>query len=127
MNRSASPAIHLESTVLGSPDPQAAVRFYARLLGWEIRSDERDWCTLRNPGGGPGLSFQLEDDFVRPVWPEQPGRQQMMMHLDLRVEDLQKAAAHAKVCGAQRAEHQPQDDVVVFLDPDGHPFCLFEN
>ncbi len=118
--------IHLESTVLGSPDPQAAVRFYARLLSWEIRNDERDWCTLRNPGGGPGLSFQLEDDFVRPVWPEQPGRQQMMMHLDLRVEDLQKAAAHAKECGAQRADHQPQDDVVVFLDPDGHPFCLFE-
>ena len=119
--------IRLESTVLGSPDPQAAVRFYARLLGWEIRNDEREWCTLRSPGGGPGLSFQLEDDFERPVWPEQPGRQQMMMHLDLWVEDLEKAAVHARECGAQRAEHQPQSDVIVFFDPDGHPFCLFEN
>ena len=26
--------------------------------------------------------------------------------------------------GATLAEHQPQDDVRVMLDPAGHPFCL---
>ncbi|GAB4099151.1 VOC family protein [Sinomonas halotolerans] len=126
MTASSSPLIQYHATVLGSPDPQAAVRFYANLLGWEIGNDERDWCTLRNPAGGPGLSFQLEEDFARPAWPEQPGEQQMMMHLDLLVGDLGKAAAHAESCGAERAAHQPQDDVLVFTDPDGHPFCLFE-
>jgi hypothetical protein len=27
--------------------------------------------------------------------------------------------------GAVLAEYQPQDDVRVYLDPAGHPFCLF--
>jgi hypothetical protein len=28
--------------------------------------------------------------------------------------------------GATQAAYQPQDDVRVLIDPDGHPFCLFE-
>jgi catechol 2,3-dioxygenase-like lactoylglutathione lyase family enzyme len=122
-----APLIQYQSTVLGTPDPQAAARFYANLLGWELGDDEREWATVVNPAGGPKLAFQLEEDFERPVWPEQPGKQQMMVHLDLQVEDLGRAAAHAKECGARRADHQPQDDVLVFFDPDGHPFCLFES
>lgn len=27
--------------------------------------------------------------------------------------------------GASVADHQPQAEVRVMLDPDGHPFCLF--
>jgi hypothetical protein len=27
--------------------------------------------------------------------------------------------------GAELASDQPQDDVRVLLDPEGHPFCLF--
>lgn len=122
-----APLIQYHATVLGSPDPQAAARFYANLLGWELGDDEREWATVLDPGGGAQLSFQLEEDFERPVWPEKPGEQQMMMHLDLLVADLGEAAEHAAECGAQRAPHQPQEDVIVFFDPDGHPFCLFEN
>ncbi|KHL01189.1 VOC family protein [Sinomonas humi] len=119
--------IHLHSTVLGAPDPQQLARFYANLLGWELGDDDREWATIASPTGGGKLSFQLEENFERPVWPEEPGRQQMMMHLDLKVDDLARAAAHAAECGAKRASHQPQDDVIVFFDPAGHPFCLFEN
>ena len=28
-------------------------------------------------------------------------------------------------CGATLADVQPQEDVRVHLDPDGHPFCLY--
>ena len=56
----------------------------------------------------------------------------MMMHLDIRVEDLQEAGAHARAsgaharaCGARLAEAQPQPDVRVYLDPAGHLFCLW--
>jgi catechol 2,3-dioxygenase-like lactoylglutathione lyase family enzyme len=122
-----APLIQYHATVLGSPDPQAAARFYANLLTWELGDDEREWATIRDPEGRSQLSFQLEEDFQRPVWPEKPGAQQMMMHLDLLVTDLGKAAEHATECGAHRAPHQPQEDVIVFFDPDGHPFCLFEN
>ena len=115
----------LTATVLNSPDPRALARFYQRLLGWELVTDESDWAQLKNPGGGVGLSFHIEDIYVRPVWPARPGEPQMMMHLDIRVEDLAAACAYAQSCGATLADFQPQDDVRVHLDPDGHPFCLY--
>lgn len=49
----------------------------------------------------------------------------MSMHLDLAVDDLGTAVAHARDAGAVLAEHQPQEDVRVMLDPAGHPFCLY--
>jgi hypothetical protein len=49
----------------------------------------------------------------------------MSVHLDIRVEDLEEACAHAEKAGATMAEFQPQDHVRVFLDPVGHPFCLY--
>jgi catechol 2,3-dioxygenase-like lactoylglutathione lyase family enzyme len=122
-----SAGLQLHATVLGAPDPLALADFYGRLLGWAVRTKEPDWVTLANPNGGPGLSFQLEDDYRRPVWPEKPGEQQMLMHLDILVEDLPAACDHAEAAGAELAGFQPQDDVRVYFDPAGHPFCLFEN
>jgi predicted enzyme related to lactoylglutathione lyase len=118
------PRFTLVSAVLGSPDPRALATFYEKLLGWPRKTDDDDWVTLR-PETGPGLSFQLEETHERPTWPQVPGAQQMQVHLDLQVEDLDVASAYAVQCGAVVAEHQPQDDVRVHLDPDGHPFCLF--
>ena len=50
----------------------------------------------------------------------------MMAHLDIGVSDLAAAGSHAVAAGAVLAAFQPQDDVRVYLDPAGHPFCLFE-
>jgi hypothetical protein len=71
------------------------------------------------------LAFQGEDNYVRPVWPAGPGDQQMMVHLEIRVDDLDAGGAHAETCGAVAADYQPQPDVRVYLDPVGHPFCLW--
>ncbi len=84
-----------------------------------------DWVRLRPPNGGTGLSFQTEPDHVPPVWPPAPGEQQMMMHLDIGADDLDRAGAWAIEAGATPAEHPPPDDVRVMLDPAGLPFCLF--
>jgi catechol 2,3-dioxygenase-like lactoylglutathione lyase family enzyme len=119
------PAMTLTATVLGAPDPRALARFYQRLLGWSLGSDEPGWVTLRPPGGGAGLSFQAEEAHVRPAWPAGPGDQQMQLHLDIEVDDLEAAGAQAVAAGAVPAEHQPQEDVRVYLDPAGHPFCLW--
>jgi catechol 2,3-dioxygenase-like lactoylglutathione lyase family enzyme len=119
------PMMKLTATVLGCPDPHALAIFYQRLLGWPIKADEPGWVTLRASEGVPGLSFQLEADHVPPVWPAGPGDQQMMMHLDIEVDDLESAGALAVEAGATLAGFQPQDDVRVYLDPAGHPFCLF--
>jgi hypothetical protein len=48
----------------------------------------------------------------------------MQLHLDIEVDDLESAVAHAVAAGAEVAGCQPQDDVRVCLDPAGHPFCL---
>lgn len=117
--------MRVAATVLGTPDARALGAFYARLLGWSVADDEPGWVRLVPPAGGTGLSFQHEADYVRPVWPPVPGGQQMMAHLDIAVADLDAAVRWALDAGATLAEHQPQEDVRVMLDPDGHPFDLF--
>jgi catechol 2,3-dioxygenase-like lactoylglutathione lyase family enzyme len=119
------PRLRFHATVLDAPDANELAAFYRRLLGWEVRSEEEGWVTLAAPDGGAGLSFQTEDHYARPVWPAGPGDPQMSMHLDIEVDDLDAASAHAVAAGATVAEFQPQDDVRVHLDPAGHPFCLF--
>jgi len=120
----ATPTYRMSATVLDAPDATALARFYEALLGWRWQSDGADWVMLKAPDGA-GLSFQTEDAYVRPIWPAGPGDQQMSMHLDIQVNDLDLASAHAVELGATVAEYQPQDDVRVHLDPAGHPFCLF--
>jgi catechol 2,3-dioxygenase-like lactoylglutathione lyase family enzyme len=122
---SVAPTLKMFSTVLDAPDAAELAAFYRRLLGWPVEKEEPDWITLRAPGGGAGLSFQTEQAYVRPVWPAGPGDPQMQVHLDIEVEDLAVAGEHAVAAGAVLAGYQPQDDVRVYLDPAGHPFCLF--
>ena len=122
-----TPNIRLAAPVLGTPDPQGLARFYQQLLGWPIGDDGPQWATLRPEDGGPGLSFQLEEDHVPPVWPPEPGTQQMQAHLDFLVEDLAAAGEVAERAGARllNAYTDPHEDVRTYVDPAGHPFCLF--
>ncbi len=117
------PTMTLTGTVLDTPDPRGLARFYAALLDWPIGTDDPEWATLRP--GGPGLSFQLEEDHVPPVWPARPGDPRMQAHLDVEVDDLPAAVEFAQSLGATVAGFQPQDHVRVMLDPAGHPFCLY--
>ena len=115
----------LTAAVLDTADPPGLARFYQALLGWPIASEDPTWVTLRPAGGGAGLSFQLEPDHVPPVWPARGGEPQMQLHLDIEVDDLEAAVADVLAAGGRLAEHQPQDDVRVCLDPAGHPFCVW--
>ena len=121
------PSFALTATVLGTPDPRGLARFYRSLLGWPLRDDTDEWATLRPADGGTGLSFQLEADHVPPVWPPEPGTQQMQQHLDFEVDDLDAASAVAEAAGARllNAYTEPHEDVRTYADPAGHPFCLF--
>lgn len=120
------PRLELTGVVLGAPDPRALACFYEDLLGWHRQQDEPDWVTVVPPDGSrPGLSFQQEDRHVRPTWPAGPDDQQMQVHLDIHVDDLEAAGQHVRSLGAVLADFQPQDEVRVYTDPAGHPFCLF--
>ncbi|MFE9650806.1 VOC family protein [Streptomyces sp. NPDC006365] len=117
----------VSTVVLDAHDAHQLADFYVRLLGYEVRADEPHWV-LVGPvdGDGVSLAFETEPEYVPPVWPtRKPGDQQMMLHLDIEVDDLEGETARAVAAGATLADHQPQDDVRVLLDPSGHPFCLW--
>lgn len=117
----------ISTVTMGARDPAALAHFYARLLGMPVPSEQesaQDWIALRETGGW-SLAMQLEAEQMNAVWPAREGDQHMQVHLEIRVDDLQAGLIHALACGARLAEHQPQDDVRVMLDPEGHPFCLW--
>ena len=123
------PRLTVTGTNIDAPDANALADFYRRLLGWTTRTEEPGWVVIQ-PGTSDQapsgtLSFQTESRYVRPVWPAGPGDPQMMMHLEIKVDDLEASVAHAVAQGATLAEFQPQEDVRVCLDPAGHPFCLY--
>jgi catechol 2,3-dioxygenase-like lactoylglutathione lyase family enzyme len=113
---------------LDCADAEELAAFYSRLLGYEeARRDGPGWIVLRASDGGTDILLQAEEWYEPPVWPEQPGGKDKMLHFEIEVDDhdLDAAVAHALAAGARLADHQPQEDVRVMLDPAGHPFCLF--
>ncbi len=111
-------------TALEAPDAKALASFYSQLLDWPVVHEEPGNCVIRPPQDGVFMVFQESSDYVPPVWPPESGDQRAMMHLDIEVTDLDQGVEDAVGLGARLADHQPQDNVRVLLDPAGHPFCL---
>jgi catechol 2,3-dioxygenase-like lactoylglutathione lyase family enzyme len=116
--------LKLTDVVLDCPDTMALARFYAELTGGQVSHDsEPEWATVT--GNGVNLAFQRVDDYQAPTWPSQDRPQQF--HLDFEVDDLQAEGDRILQLGARHVETHvgPQGNgFVVYLDPDGHPFCL---
>lgn len=123
----------VSSTVFATGDARRLASFYERLLGWVRLFDEPGWVKLvpLDPSTGQpaahavGLAFHHDDHFRPPIWPSNAFEPPMTAHLDVAVPDLNAGVDGALALGARLADHQPQEDVAVLLDPDGHPFCLF--
>ena len=111
--------------VIEAPDPGALARFYSQVLGWPIINDEPNWATIAPEDSVSYIAFNTSPEYLPPVWPAVERSQQMMMHIDVAVDDLDAAMAHAIELGAVPATYQPQASVRVMLDPAGHPFCLY--
>ena len=112
---------------IDTPDPLALARFYGEILGWEVTGGDGDGTSaaISSGEGVAYIGFEPVDDYEPPVWPGEPGRQRMMMHLSFEVSDLQAAVEHAVELGATLSDHQPLERTKTLLDPDGHPFCLY--
>ena len=113
------------TTTLSTRDARRLASFYEALLGWRRTTDEPGWVVIA--GGDTAHRIAFHEDVVHepPQWPSRAGVQQMQVHLELGTDDVVAAVAHAIACGARLADVQPQEQVRVLLDPDGHPFCLF--
>ena len=119
------PSFRLQTVCIDCADAHLLADFCVRLLDWEVARRKPDWVLLRNPSGDTGLSFQTESAYREPTWPEAASGQDKMLHLDIKVDDLEAAVEHALAVGGRLAAHQPREDLRVMLDPAGHPFCLF--
>lgn len=123
------PAIALDAVVLECPDAESLADFYLRMLGWQRHYGEPgEWVDIQSPDGGVKIAFQQNDAYEPPTWPDEPGKQQQMAHLDFAVADaeaLTAAVRHAQQCGAVRArvQHSPTQWITL-IDPAGHPFCF---
>jgi hypothetical protein len=111
--------------VLEAPEPIPVLEFWSAMLEAPIKLGDDGGGTLDFGQGVGYLAVQKAEVYEPPVWPAEAGRQGMQLHLDIEVSDLAAATEHAMELGATLAEHQPQDDVRVLLDPAGHPFCLY--
>lgn len=131
----------LRSVVVDTTDARASAEFYRQLLGWTYLSgfeppppgepDPRgaDWVVLLTPDGGLRLAFQQVADLPRSTWPGADVPQQL--HLDFKVDTREQLAAQherALALGAVLLADQsddPDEQLYVYADPDGHPFCVF--
>ena len=123
--------IKMSSVMLDCKDPHELAEFYASLIKWEIVFFDDEYTVISPPGMKRGtypcISFQKNLDYQPPVFPDEPGAQQQMEHIDFIVNDLAAAVKHAVDCGASIASVQFSDYWKVMLDPAGHPFCLVEH
>lgn len=117
--------IQFGNVMIDCSDEARLCSFYEHLLGWK-RSMLFGRPALTSENGLIFL-FHEEDDYVPPVWPEEPGQQQKQMHFDFQVPDVSLALSEAIRLGARRSTAQFGDEAeefVTMFDPEGHPFCL---
>ena len=114
------------NVVLNSGNADELSAFYEKLLGWTRVSGEefKVLANINQKGFPTWITFQQVDNYVPPVWPATPDKQQQMEHLDFHVTDVDEAVKYALSCGATMSETQCEDGWRVMLDPAGHPFCL---
>ena len=105
-------------------NPQKTWDFYSALTGWEKR-DSYGCPALTGDNGLLILFMGCDFDYIPPVWPEEPGKQQKQMHFNFQVDDLPSAVEEAIKLGATKAAAQyGGEHFVTMIDPEGHPFCL---
>nr|WP_296769530.1 VOC family protein [Rhodococcus sp. (in: high G+C Gram-positive bacteria)] len=92
-----------------------------RTLG-DLRQGNLDFVVLASDVG-VRLDFQRVENPQPMPWPSADATRRL--HLDVRVDDLDDAEAQLLELGAERADYQPgADRFRVFVDPEGHPFCI---
>ncbi|MEV8565305.1 VOC family protein [Streptomyces sp. NPDC051322] len=111
---------------LDCPDPESLARFYADVLGGEVKRDNgENWLELHAPDG-VRLAFQRVPEHRPPEWPRADANSQQL-HLDFKVADIERAQEQVLALGATPLDLDDgggERDFRVYADPAGHPFCL---
>ena len=118
---------HHVYTAVDCSNPISLARFYAEITGWDVGEVEDagdEWVDLFH-NGVRMMAFQKVANYIPPTWPEGPVPQQL--HFDFHVKDLDVGESKILAIGATKHAMQPGTSFRVYLDPEGHPFCLVKN
>jgi catechol 2,3-dioxygenase-like lactoylglutathione lyase family enzyme len=129
----------LLDTVLDTTRPRELAEFYRQLLGLSYRPgdeppadgapDEADWLALVDSDGVRKLAFQQVERLPRTTWPTHDVP--MQLHVDFTVTsgaELHRQRERAEALGAELlldSTDDPDEQLFVFADLSGHPFCIF--
>jgi hypothetical protein len=109
--------------VFDAADLASESSFWAGVLEGTVDAED-DWHMVM-VNGEPRVGVQLAPNHIPPDWPG--GTPPQQIHLDLWVEDLGPAHDRVMSLGARVLKSvgdDPGDNVQVYADPAGHPFCL---
>ena len=105
-------------------DPETLREFYAELTGWD-RQTMFGWPALVAENDLIILFMGCDFEYIPPVWPEEPDKQQKQMHFNFGVDDLKVSVKRAIKLGATKPARQYDESrYITLVDPEGHPFCL---
>jgi hypothetical protein len=114
---------------IDSCSASSTARATNRLLTGRPDTNGQEWLVLCDANGFRQLAFQQVAHLPEPTWPEGPRPQ--MLHLDTTVptnEELYVQHQRALDLGARLLfdrSDDPEEPLIVYADPAGHPFCIF--
>jgi predicted enzyme related to lactoylglutathione lyase len=111
---------NLCSVTFDAHDPERLARFWAELLGWEIKPDEDGFELVPTDGTGYHVGFYPSDE---------PKRGHNQIHFDLTSstpDEQQQTVARALELGAQHLDvgQTPEEGHIVLADPEGNELCV---
>jgi catechol 2,3-dioxygenase-like lactoylglutathione lyase family enzyme len=122
-------------TAIDCDDPISLAKFYSELTGLKVDLTKSSaiagsWVELKDDNNQIQLAFQKIPNYRPPTWPE--GELPQQAHLDFLVDDIAEGEAEVIKLGATKTPFQPgsppsdeyEYEFRVYLDPQGHPFCL---
>jgi catechol 2,3-dioxygenase-like lactoylglutathione lyase family enzyme len=110
------------AVVVDCGEAASLAAFYQSVFGGEIIRTDEDSAWLRV--GDLTVICRAVDGYQPPTWPA--SAVPMQVHLDLWVDDLDRAEAQLHQLGATTADPQPPGPggLLVMRDPAGHLFCI---
>jgi molybdenum cofactor cytidylyltransferase len=110
------------STVINTPDVDAAIAFWTAALGYVVRDADPTFAVLTDPARRwSNLSLQRSDA---------PKTGFNRVHLDLYTADQEAEVARLEALGATRVvpwDYADDDDHIVMAAPDGNEFCVIQS
>ena len=108
----------MQQIVVDCANPLALARFWQALIGGEVIEEADDWVVLDGDDEGFYIGFQQVPE-------RKSGKNRL--HLDVDVDDLDRAVDEAEQLGARKIGNVVDLDdspFQVMADPEGNEFCF---